>query len=125
MAEDVRKELTQTGRLASLWTGLLLAPVAWICQLQASYLLVFYACSSRHIFTLHVATLVFLLAAAIGGFIAWRNWERVGRELPSEDAGPVPRTRFMALLGLLTSALFFLLILVQGLPSFFLEPCIK
>jgi hypothetical protein len=33
------------------------------------------------------------------------------------------RSRFMAVLGLLTSILFFLIILAQSIPSFILSPC--
>lgn len=125
MATESAHELSRDSSLLSQWMGVLLAPSAWFVQLQTSYLLVFYACSSRNHFTLHLATLLFLLLSAAGGFIAWSNWRRAGRKWPDEHATPASRTRFMAVLGLLTSALFFLLILTQGIPSFFLEPCIK
>ena len=102
---------------------MLAAPVAWLFQLQVTYLFVLYACSTGQHFTLHLVSILTLVIAAGGGFVAWRNWQQAGREWPNQDEGVIPRSRFMAVLGVLTSALFFLLILASWIPSFFLGPC--
>jgi hypothetical protein len=107
----------------TLWAGVLIAPVAWALQMQASYLLVQPACMSGRNTSLHLVTLVALLCALGGGFISWRCRERAGRAWPDDAGGPQPRSNFMATLGLLLSAMFFLVIVAQGLASFVLHPC--
>ena len=53
-----------------------------------------------------------------------RDWQRVGGGSAEGSAGgPIERTRFLGLLGLLVSSLFSLLILAQGVAAFFLNPC--
>lgn len=122
MAEADR-EFRRWGEVLMLWAGVLVAPVAWILQMQAGYLLVQQSCMSGHNLSLHVVTAVALLLAALGGFIAWRNWEQAGGTWPDEEAGPTPRSRFMGAMGLLLSAMFFLVIVAQGVASFVLHPC--
>jgi hypothetical protein len=75
---------------------------------------------------LPVASIAFLIAAAIPGVIAAQQWFRSrGTERhDSESSGP-GRRRFMALLGVMNSAIFLLLILAQGLPAFFIHPCLE
>ena len=48
---------------------------------------------------------------------------RFGKQWPQATGGPQMRRRFMAVLGLLTSTMFFFVILAQGIPSFMLNPC--
>lgn len=111
------------GEVLTLWGVILVPAIAWALQMQASYMLVQPACMSGRNLTLHVVTVVALLLTAGVGLIAWRKWREAGRKEPDEAAGPVPRSRFMAALGLLTSAMFFLVILAQGIGSFVLHPC--
>jgi uncharacterized membrane protein YebE (DUF533 family) len=105
------------------WAGVLVAPGAWAVQMQCLYLLVQPACQSGRNLSLHVVTVVALLAATGGGLIAWRNWQQAGAQWQAEAGDPQARSRFMGLLGLLLSAMFFLAILAQGIPSFVLHPC--
>jgi hypothetical protein len=104
--------------------GLLVAPVAWLLHLQVSYLLAVFTCGSEWEFLKHMVTLLTLILAAIGGWTAWRSWQRTGREWPKKDEGGiVGRSRFMAASGVALSALFFLVIIAEGLPNFFLNAC--
>jgi len=49
-----------------------------------------------------------------------------GSQDPEDLEGTgLARGRFMALTGLLVSALFFLLILAQTIPIFFIDPCLR
>jgi hypothetical protein len=116
---------TKPGRgLLLQWTGLLAGPLAWVLQLQVAYVLVPWACAhDRQSISLHVVTIVSLLLTAVGALISLREWRRKGREWPGPGGGKIPRSRFMAVLGLFMSAFFFLVILVQGLASFILHPC--
>lgn len=123
METATEKHFSKGGGLLELWTGMLAGPIAWLLQLQTNYILAQLVCSRTSHVMLHVITVVALLLAAGGGLIAWRSWQQAGREWPGESEGVVPRSRFMAVVGLLTSVMFFLVILAQGIPSFILNPC--
>ena len=120
---DAERYFSQGMGLLALWLGLLAAPLAWLVNLLLSYSLVLWACSTGRQYTLHLVTLAMLLLAAVGGVIAWRAWRQAGREWHNEAGGVLPRSRFMAALGVLLSSLFSLVILAQGIPSFILPAC--
>ena len=129
-AKDSSKGKTQardgTGRntgLLALWTGVLLAPMAFLSNLQVNYTLTQKLCPGGHTSLLHLMTIIFLLIAACGGLIAWRNWGRAGRVLPDESGDNITRNRFLAALGLMISALSFLIIVAQWIPQFIFYPC--
>jgi hypothetical protein len=123
-AKDGGRELKRAGELFAQWTGLLAAPAAWALQMQVGYTLVPWVCAhDAQAVSLHVITVVALLLSAAGAFISWRSWRKAGQEWPRDEGGAVGRSRFMGVLGLLTSAIFFLLILMQGVASFILHPC--
>jgi hypothetical protein len=109
-----------------LWTGVLGSAIVWAIQLQTSYALVPWACSSGHRWMLPVVSLAFLVLASIPGIIAWKLWREASaaRATERETAG-AGRRRFMAMLGMMNSSVFFLLILAQGLPVFFIHPCLE
>ena len=60
---------------------------------------------------------------ALALLMAWSIWQRVGREYPGEAGGALPRARVLAIGGVLMSALFFLVILSQGVPEVILGAC--
>jgi hypothetical protein len=122
--EERDERFTRRGAVLWLWTGVLLAPIAWALQMQAGYMLVQPACMSGHNLSLHLVTVIALAVAAFGAYISWRNWQEAGAQWPDDEkGGPRPRSRFMGALGMLTSAMFFLVILAQGIASFILHPC--
>lgn len=107
-----------------LWAGVLGAPAAWAVQLQVSYSFVPWCCSHGHLWVLHLSTLVFFALAAAGGVASFRHWRRAGGgSAEGSGGGPVVRTQFLGLLGVLVSSMFSLLILAQGTASFFISPC--
>jgi hypothetical protein len=118
------KEFKRSSVLFALWMGVLLAPFSFLLNLQISYALVPWACAAGHIFWLHLASAGTFLLAMLGAFTAWRSWQKTGRELQSEGGNPVARSRFMAITGLMMSALFSLVILAQWIANFILDPCL-
>jgi nicotinamide riboside transporter PnuC len=120
--DDVR-HLREPRGLAALWFGVLAGPLAWMLGLNAGYSLVRVACAKQNMLYLHAVSLLTLLLALAGGWVAWREWKRTGREWPGEEPGAIPRSRFMVALGLLASGLFSLVILAQWTASFFFNPC--
>ncbi|HEX9937423.1 MAG TPA: hypothetical protein VGB15_09875 [Longimicrobium sp.] len=109
--------------IAALWFAVLAGPLAWMLGLNAAYSLVRVACAKNSMLYLHAVSLLTLLLALAGGVVAWREWQRAGREWPGEGGGTLPRSRFMVALGVLASALFSLVIVAQWVASFFLNPC--
>ncbi|KAA0013029.1 hypothetical protein F0A17_08955 [Billgrantia pellis] len=107
-----------------LWSGWVIGPGAWALHLMGSYLLVSRACETGSMWLLHGTTLVTLLLGLAGAAVAWRQWGRAGRRWPGSGDGEAGRIRFMAVMGLLISALSGLLIVAEGIPNFFLGPCL-
>jgi len=120
---EVERYFNEPRGIALLWIGGLAGPLAWFLHQQVSYGLATLNCAATATLVLHAMTAVALLIALAGAGIAWMSWRRTGGEWPARSDGTVARSRFMALGGLLLSALFFLVIVAQGLPNFFLSPC--
>ena len=120
---DTRTEIPDARSIRALWIGILVAPVAFLLNLEVGYALVPTACSSGNELLTHLVHLAALALAVFGGVTAWRCWKGTGEIWPGGDGGPVARSRFMAGLGWLTSALYALVILAQWIPSFVLDPC--
>jgi hypothetical protein len=103
--------------------GLLLAPIAFLINLEAAYALVPTACSSHHELPVHLVHLACFVLALYGLFTAWRGWKALGATWPSEEGDPLARSRFLTGTGLWVSALFLLVIVAQWIPSFVVDPC--
>jgi hypothetical protein len=120
-----KKEFSEKRGQLWLWLGFLLPPVAWAIQLQTVYLTSEYGCQSNDFMPNNVVSVLALMFALIGGLVSWWNWLDSGRKWKSDEAGPVARSRFMAILGILMSALFTLAIFAQWLPKLVGVPCEK
>ena len=107
-----------------LYAGLLGAPILWAIQFQLTYMLVPWVCTHRNGWLLPFIHLVFFALTLAAGVLSWREWKRVGATLPeSQEEERLARTKFLGALGLMSVALFALLILAQTVTSFFLDPC--
>lgn len=122
-ATERTEHLRSARGIAVLWFAVLAGPLAWMLGLNAEYSLVRVACAKDSTLSLHLVSLATLLLALSGGWVAWREWTRAGRRDPGEEGGVIPRTRMMAVLGLMASALFSLAILAQWTASLFFHPC--
>ncbi|HEX8775632.1 MAG TPA: hypothetical protein VF735_18825 [Pyrinomonadaceae bacterium] len=118
-----RSKQGQSAGLLALWAGVLVAPMAFLSNLQVNYTLAQKLCPGGHTSLLHLMTIIFLVIAAAGGLVAWRNWERAGRRLPDEAEDTSTRDRFLGSLGVMISALSFLIIVAQWIPQFIFNPC--
>jgi hypothetical protein len=105
-----------------LWSGVLAGPVAWAADLTASYALVRWICSSRQFALLHLITLLAILVTLGGAWIAWLAFQHSEGSF-DDDRWSVQRARFMAVLGLSSSALFLLAILASEMPRWVLDAC--
>jgi hypothetical protein len=123
MTVDPRTEIPDSRHIRALWVGLLLAPTAFLINLEVAYALVPTACASRNVLPVHLVHLACLLLTLFGLLTAWRSWKTTGASWPGEQGDPLSRSRFMAGTGMLMSAMFVLVIVAQWIPSFVLNPC--
>ena len=108
-----------------LWLAITLGPLAWLVYVQVAYALVPWAC--RHPgaggrIALYAAGAAALATAVIAIVLAWPAWRATGRA-DWEAAAPAGRTRFLALTGVGSGALFVLVAIAGILPLFLLAPC--
>jgi hypothetical protein len=123
MTVDPRTDIADPQELRDLWTGLLLAPAAFLLNLEMAYALVPQACSSGTRLLTHVVHAVCLVLTILGGLTALRRWRLHGETWPGGGGGRVSRSRFMSGLGLLLSGFIAMVIVAQWIPSFVLTPC--
>jgi hypothetical protein len=105
------------------WVGLGLAPAAFSVHLQLVYVLVPWACVTRGQLWVHVAGLVAIALAGVGTWAAWLVHVRADNAQPNDGAGSVTRTRFLGTVGLCTSGLLVLLLVVQWAAGYIISPC--
>lgn len=121
---DELRWFSRTPGMGILWTGLLAAPVAWALDLTISYAIVPWTCSSQQIFVLHVVTLGALAMTAGGAAASWTALQRAPATAVDDGPRPIDRGRFMALLGLLVSAFFGLVMIANAVPRVMLDACL-
>ena len=123
MTVDIRTAVPDASHIRALWIGLLLAPVAFLINLEVAYAFVPAACSARNELPIHLTHLACLLLTLFGLLTAWRSWKLTGAAWPGEQGDPLARSRFMAGTGLLVSGMFLLVVVAQWIPSLVLDPC--
>lgn len=121
--EREREDVARTSSSLDLWLGMMGGPAAGMLMVWINYPLVTRACVDGTRAWLHGSSLLFLLIAIAAGFTAWRFYQRAG-DFPMTEGGVMPRTRFMALVGLFTAGLAIVEIIMQWIPIFFLGSCI-
>ena len=121
--EREREELTRTEHSLSLWFGMVGGPMSAMLLAWIIYAAVDMACVSGNRLVLHVWSLLFFAIAAAALVVSWRFYTRVG-DFPLTEGGVMPRTRFMSLVGLFTSSLALIGIIMQWIPIFILGSCI-
>jgi hypothetical protein len=107
----------------ALWTGILAAPLAWAGDLTASYAIVKWACITQNEAPLRIIALAALLVALAGGGVAWISLTHTSPNSPTDGGRPRQRARFMAQLGLASSAFFAVTIVAGTIPQWVLHAC--
>ncbi len=123
MTVDTRTDVPDGSRIGALWAANLLGPVASLIGLELGYALNQRACDTGQMLPLHLSFVSALLLALLGTALGWREWRYREARLSGEEGGPEGRSRFLALLGVLTGAMFSLVILVMWSATLFLHPC--
>jgi hypothetical protein len=90
---------------------------------EANFVLVRQACAAQRNVMLYGVTLVALVLLALLALSAYMTWSAEGARWPGEAADITTRTRFVAMVGLLGSVIFFLVTLAQGIATIYYDPC--
>jgi uncharacterized membrane protein HdeD (DUF308 family) len=106
----------------ALWFGLLGGPAAGFANVLVGYPAVDRACVGNSSVVLHLLTALFLAISLVAGLVSWRLRRRAG-DWPETAGGLLPRSRFMATVGILTAAVSAFGIILQWIPIFFLGAC--
>ncbi len=110
-----------------LWTGVVLAPAAWIAQGALGWYVGYRACAGETTagarMALSVLTLAALAAALTGLAVAWGNWGRTTPERHVADVKAWDRVEFMSAGGVLVSGVFTIGIAWAGLTAILLHEC--
>lgn len=102
-----------------LWIGAVGAPIAWAIQFLIIYALVPHVCKVGASKSLHITSAVFILLGVSAGVLSWWNLGRKEHSFEEERESII----FMSRMGLMTSAMFTLIMLAQIIPTFFIDPC--
>ncbi|HKS28074.1 MAG TPA: hypothetical protein VJS44_09650 [Pyrinomonadaceae bacterium] len=124
MRSKAAAEFKEGAGPGSLLIGVLGAPMVMLLELQINYALVNWVCEAAgRELVLHLVSLLALLLTLGTLLLSWRNWRRTGGGWEDEGAGVMPRSRFLAVLGILISGLLVLVIIAQWLAVFMYGPC--
>ncbi|MGI8962462.1 MAG: hypothetical protein ACR2IV_22435 [Bryobacteraceae bacterium] len=106
----------------ALWIGVLAGPIIWLVSFEANFALAPWACVTQGKAALYAVSILALSLSAGSGLLAWCEWGELGKESPDGE-GALPRSRIMAIGGVLLSSLFFLVIPAQAIPEVMLKAC--
>jgi Kef-type K+ transport system membrane component KefB len=107
----------------TIWLLVVLPAFFCAAAMQINYVLVRQACSAQGNLMLYVVTIVALALTLGVALLAYATWRHAGAEWPGEGADVATRTRFIAVVGMLGSVIFFLVTLAQGFAMVYYDPC--
>lgn len=106
-----------------LWLLVIVGPAIVAAEQQANFVLVRQACSMQRNVALYAVVIVAMVLTIVSAMIAVSIWRRTGAAWPTEASDLANRIRFISVLGLLSSAMSFLVIVAQGIATVNFDPC--
>ena len=106
-----------------LWLLVIAGPAIVAAEQQANFVLVRQACSMQRNVALYAVVAVAILLTVATAMIGVSIWRRTGTAWPTEAGDLANRIRFISVLGILSSAMSFLVILAQGIATVHFDPC--
>jgi len=113
---------TTWARDVALWFGMLGGPMGWALNQQISYSLVPQICKTGHHAWIHITSIVCLAIALSAGVVALKSLRAQERPIEQEESDSA-RPSFMAVLGIMSSLFFSLIIVAQIIAGFMVDPC--
>jgi hypothetical protein len=111
------------GRQFLLWVGLLLPPLVWAAQMEINYWLLRGACARGSNVAFLVIMLIAVFLVSLAALCGWVSWRRFSQDWLRDAGVRISRSHFMAMLGLFSSGMFFLVIVAQGIGALVFHPC--
>ena len=106
-----------------LWTLIVAGPIIVAAEMQANFVLVRQACSAQRNLALYAVIVVAMILTIVTALVGVSLWRRAGTAWPTEAIDLANRIRFITALGILSSAMSFLVILAQGIATVLFDPC--
>jgi hypothetical protein len=106
-----------------LWCAFIAAPLAWLIDLEASYATVDWACSHNRRDVLFMIPAACLAAIGAAAWVCWSAWNDLRRKTEFEGGSVQDRSRVLAVIGLLMSGTFALVVLTTFAGRYLLSPC--
>lgn len=107
-----------------LWLAFLVPPFAFLLALSA-YAMVPFVCDADQPAVLHGWMLLSLLVDVGAGVLGWRDWRLVGRDHADDRPGEHAGGRLLAVMSVLGSGFFALMIVAQWLAIGLVPNCIR
>jgi vacuolar-type H+-ATPase subunit I/STV1 len=107
----------------ALWILVVAGPAIVAIQHQTNFILVRQACSMQRNLALYAVAIVAILLTIATALVAVSIWRRTGAVWPTEAADLANRIRFISVLGIMSSAMSFLVIVAQGIATIYFDPC--
>ena len=106
-----------------LWAGILTGPIAWALDLLVSYAVVKWTCLTSQHWPIDACAIGALALACAGAALSSYALQQAMDGEPTDGGAPVQRAKFMAILGVATSALFAITIAAAWIPRWVLDAC--
>ena len=107
----------------ALWLLMVVGPAIVAAEQQANYVLVRQACSMQRNVALYVVVVVAIVLTIATALVGVSIWRRAGTAWPTEAGDLANRIRFISVVGILISAMSFLVIVAQGIATVQFDPC--
>jgi len=117
------KEELQATTPKALWLLVVLGPIISAIEMQMNFMLVRQACSAQRNLVLYAVIIVAIALTVATAFVAYAIWKQAGTTWPTEAPDLATRIRFIAVLGILSSAMSLLVIVAQGIATIQFDPC--
>lgn len=109
---------------AALWFAVLGPPILWALRFGVNYGLMPLGCTAGLTWLFHLVSALALVLLVVMGLTGYRFW-KAASAVPREDADDLTRrTRFMGLLGMLSAALFVVVVIAEALAIIMIHPCL-
>jgi hypothetical protein len=110
---------------APLWFSFFGGAAFWGIRIGVSYMLVPVACDTAQLFWLHFVAVVTIAASLLAAFVGYRAWHHArDRRLAEGRLDTWERTEFLGLSGLLLSAFFAGVIILESTANLIVDPCL-
>ena len=106
-----------------MWGPVIGPMVAALVTLEAAYALAGPACRREATWFVHLVPAVMLLGTMALTVLARRVWREHGRAWETHAGGVDTRTRFLAVMGMMSGVSGALIIIAQWIAIFFHDPC--